>query len=183
MIPGKFDESGRKTPVPRLGDEFTLDVDQVLLAIGQEPVYPFDIQNEGVKLTKRNLIEVVPGKKTETAAPMLFAGGDVVMGPDTVVGAIAAGHNAASEIDDAIRKRNGEAPYVSEEEEIEIPMVVAEETKETPRVCVPEAACLERIKDFREVELGFSKKEALEEASRCLRCDIEIEQETGSASS
>jgi NADH-quinone oxidoreductase subunit F len=175
MTLGEFDESGRRKPVPRLGDEFALDVDQVLLAIGQEPEYTFDIQKAGVNLTKRNLIEVAAGKKTETTAPMVFAGGDVVMGPDTVVGAIAAGHNAAQEIDDAIRRRNGEAPYVPEEEEIEIPMVAEEETKETPRVCIPELACLERIKGFREVELGLSKQEALEEASRCLRCDIEIE--------
>jgi len=175
MTLGEFDESGRKKPVPKIGDEFTLDVDQVFLAIGQEPEYPFDIQNEGIKLTKRKLIEVIKGAKTATAAPMIFAGGDVVTGPDTVVGAVAAGHNTALEIDDAIRQRNGETPYIPVEEEIVIPMILEEETKEAPRVCIPEVACLERIQDFREVEVGFSKKEALEEASRCLRCDIEIE--------
>jgi len=175
MTLGEFDESGRKKPVPKIGDEFTLDVNQVFLAIGQEPEYAFDIQKEGVTLSRRKLIEVVKGRKTVTEAPMVFAGGDVVMGPETVVGAVAAGHNAALEIDDAIRQRNVEAPYIPVEEEIAIPMILEEETKEAPRVCIPEVACLERIQDFREVELGFSKKEALEEASRCLRCDIEIE--------
>ena len=175
MILGEFDEGGRRKPTPKIGDEMTLAVDQVILAIGQEAEYPFDIAKAGVKLSKRKLIETVKGKKTATAAPMIFAGGDVVKGPDTVIGAVAAGHNAAREIDDAIRQRNEEAPYIPVEEEIEIPMILEEETQEAPRVCIPEVACLERIGDFREVELGFSKKEALEEASRCLRCDIEIE--------
>jgi len=175
MTLGEFDASGRKKPVPLIGSEFTLEADQVILAIGQEAVFPFDVSQAGIGVTKRKLIEVVKGSKTATAVAMVFAGGDAVTGPDTVVGAVAAGHHAAAEIDAAVRLRNGEAPYVPVEEEIAIPMVVDEETQEIPRVCIPEVACLERIKDFREVELGLSKEAALTEASRCLRCDIQIE--------
>ena len=69
---------------------------------------------------------------------MVFAGGDVVTGPGTVVAAIAAGHRAASEIDEAIRKRNGEAPYVPPvEETIAIPMEIEEEIKEMARSGYP----------------------------------------------
>jgi len=175
MSLGEFDASGRKKPVPISGSEFSLGVDQVILAIGQEAVFPFDVPQAGIGVTRRKLIEVVKGSKTATAAPMVFAGGDAVTGPDTVVGAIAGGHHAANEIDAAIRLKNGEAPYVPVAEEIPIPMVLDEETQEIPRVCIPEVACLERIQDFREVELGLSKEAALKEASRCLRCDIQVE--------
>jgi len=175
MTLGEFDESGRKKPVPRLGDEFSLDVDQVILAIGQEPVFSFDMEDAGVELTRRGLIAIQKGKKTATTSPMVFAGGDVVTGPDTVVGAIAAGHRAAEEIDQAIREKNGEAPYVPVDEKIDIPMILEEEVREIPRVCQLESDCGERVKDFREVELGFTYEEALREAGRCLRCDIEAE--------
>ena len=175
MTLGDFDTSGRRKPLPSLGDEFVLDADQVIFAIGQEADYAFDIQKTGTRVTKRSLIEVAKGKKTQTDDPMVFAGGDVVTGPDTVVGAIAAGHHAAEEIDEAIRQRNGEAPYISPpEEEIEIPMDI-EEAQEIARTPMPEADVTERIGDFREVELGFSKEIALKEAGRCLRCDVVVE--------
>jgi len=175
MTLGDFDTSGRRKPLPSLGDEFVLDADQVIFAIGQEANYAFDIQKTGTRVTKRSLIEVAKGKKTQTDDPMVFAGGDVVTGPDTVVGAIAAGHHAAEEIDEAIRQRNGEAPYISPpEEEIEIPMDI-EEAQEIARTPMPEADVTERIGDFREVELGFSKEIALKEAGRCLRCDVVVE--------
>jgi NADH-quinone oxidoreductase subunit F len=175
MIPGEFDPSGRKRPMPKTDDKFTLDIDQVVIAIGQETDYAFDIQETDMQITKRGLIEVAKGKKTLTGSPMVFAGGDVVTGPDTVVGAIAAGHEAAIEIDEAIRQKNGEAPYVPTEEDIEIPMALEEETHQMPRACILGTNCVERIKDFREVELGFSKEDALKEAERCLRCDVTAE--------
>jgi NADH-quinone oxidoreductase subunit F len=176
MTLGEFDESGRKKPVVCTDGEFCIDADQAILAIGQQVEYPFEAQQAGVSLTKRKLIEIVNRQKTATAAPMVFAGGDVVTGPATVVNAIAGGHYAAGEIDAAIRQKNGEPPYVSEEEEITIPMIFDEETQNTPRACIPEVACLDRIIDFREVELGLSKEAALMEAARCLRCDIKIEE-------
>ena len=175
MTLGEFDAGGRKRPMPKMGDEFALDVDQMILAIGQETDYAFDIQKADIQVTKRGFIEVLKGKKTETTAAMVFAGGDVVSGPDTVVGAIAAGHSAAMEIDESIRQKNGEAPYVPTDEEMEIPMTVEEEVREAPRVLLSEVDRVERIKDFREVELGLSRKDALMEAGRCLRCDVKVE--------
>jgi len=175
MTLGDFDNSWRRRPVPRLGDQFVLDVDQAILAIGQQPEDSIDIQKTGIQVTKQGLFKIVNGKKAETDASMVFAGGDVVTGPDTAVGAIAAGHHAAEEIDEAIRQRNGEAPYIfPPEEEIEIPMAI-EEAREIARTPMPEAGVTERIGDFREVELGLSREIALKEAGRCLRCDIEVE--------
>jgi len=170
MVLGEFDSSGRKKPVSKLGEDTALEVEQVILAIGQEPEYPFD--RGAVPMNKNGLIDVVTGKKTATQTPMVFAGGDVVYGPDTVVRAIAAGHHAAIEIDHAIRSRNGEpALELVPEEDIAIPQRVEEEVHESPRSCALEASCVERARDFREVEIGLSTEDALKESCRCLRCD------------
>jgi NADH-quinone oxidoreductase subunit F len=171
MVLGDFDNSGRKKPVPKLGEDAAVDVDMVILAIGQETEFPFDPKGEAVPVNKNGLIEVVKGKKTATKAPMVFAGGDVVTGPDTVVNAIAAGHHAANEMDQAMRLKNGEAFSAPPEEEIQIPTMIDEEIHEVERACTLEADCAERISDFREVELGLSKEDAFRESCRCLRCD------------
>jgi NADH-quinone oxidoreductase subunit F len=171
MVLGEFDQSGRKKPVPKLGEDKAVDVDMVILAVGQETVFPFDAKGGAVPVNKNGLIEVIKGKKTATQAPRVFAGGDVVTGPDTVVNAIAAGHHAADEIDQAVRLKNGEAFMLPPEEEIDIPMIIDEEIREAERACTLEAECGERIKDFREVELGLSKEDAFKESCRCLRCD------------
>ena len=96
-------------------------------------------------------------------------------GPDTVIGAIAAGHQAADDIDSAIRKANGESPYEAPaEEKIDIPFIVDEETVETPQAKMPEMHAPDRMRNFKEVELGFTKEIAVMEACRCLRCDAEV---------
>lgn len=172
MEMGEFDNNGRRKPIPRIGDEFSLDVDQVILAIGQAPVLPFESKTIGMNTTKDGYILIEKGNKSLTSAPMIFAGGDAVTGPNTVVSAIAAGHKAACEIDEAIRKITGEPAATYEEEMIDIPMTVEEEIHEIERSCIMEVDCKERIKDFREVELGLKAEDAIKEASRCLRCDV-----------
>jgi len=56
-------------------------------------------------------------------------------------------------------------------------VIIDEEVHEMSRASACEAECMERKNDFREVEFGFTKEQALEEAQRCLRCDIEIQTE------
>ena len=172
MSLGEFDAGGRRKPVAKLGEDLLFNAEQIILAIGQEPEYPFASGDGGVPVNKRGLVDVVKGKRTETQVAMVFAGGDVVTGPDTVVNAIAAGHHAAEEIDRAIRARNGEPAFVPPKVTIEIPLTVDEEIREVERSCTLEADCRERIKDFREVELGLSEEDAFQESCRCLRCDV-----------
>jgi NADH-quinone oxidoreductase subunit F len=152
---------------------FSLDVDQVILAVGQELDFPFPAGESGMEINRKGLIQVRKGRKTETQVPGVFAGGDAVSGPDTVVAAIAAGHQAAMEIDELIRKRNGEPPYVPQDEEIQIPLTVEEDIREAARVCMPETDCAERIRDFGEVERGLTREDAVKESHRCLRCDVQ----------
>lgn len=175
MSLGDFDASGRRRPIPIKGSEYTLPVDAVIAAIGQSPDVSFIPKESGISINRWDCVDLVKGSKSRTHNARVYAGGDVVTGPDTVIGAIAAGHQAANEIDSAIRLANGEPPYEEPpEEKIDIPLIIDEETKETPQAKMPELHGAERILGFAEVELGFTKEEAYKEACRCLRCDAEI---------
>jgi NADPH-dependent glutamate synthase beta subunit-like oxidoreductase len=93
---GPPDETGRRRPIPIANSEFTVESKAVILAVGELPDISF-IPKE-LETTKRNTIEVNPFT-LETSMPGIFAGGDVVLGPATVIEAIAAGMRAAVSID------------------------------------------------------------------------------------
>ncbi|MCX7982664.1 MAG: FAD-dependent oxidoreductase [Syntrophales bacterium] len=175
MSLGDFDSSGRRRPVPIKGSEYTLPVDAVISAISQTPDLSFIPKESGVSINRWECVDLAPGSRSRTHNARIYAGGDVVTGPDTVIAAIAAGHQAAKDIDEAIRLANGEPPYEEPpEEKIEVPLIIDEETVESPQAAMPELHGAERILSFAEVELGFTKDEAYREACRCLRCDAEI---------
>ncbi len=172
---GDFDSSGRRRPVPVDGAEFTLNVDAVIAAIGQVPDMSFIDKKIGVEINKWDCYTVDKGYKSRTTNPRYFAGGDAETGPDTVIAAIAAGHQAADDIDAAIREVNGEPPYEKPPlEDIYVPLVIDDETTETPQVAMPELHHDARRANFAEVELGFSREDAIKEACRCLRCDASV---------
>ena len=172
---GEYDKSGRKKPVAIKGSEFVLAVDSVIAAIGQTSDMSFLPKVSDVSITKWNTFELAADSKSQTTNPKFFTGGDALTGPDTVIGAIATGHQAAADIDSAIRKANGESAYEAPpEEKIDIPFIVDEETVETPQAKMPELHAADRKQNFKEVELGYLKDIAIKEACRCLRCDAEI---------
>jgi len=98
---GAPDASGRRRPEPIPGSEFTLDVDVVLVAIGQVPDEEF-LSKLGVAIEK-GLIKV--DEKMQTSREGVFAGGDVVNGGDTVVRAVSDGLKAAQAIDEYLKGR------------------------------------------------------------------------------
>ncbi|MGD0278325.1 MAG: NADH-quinone oxidoreductase subunit NuoF [Smithella sp.] len=172
---GDFDKSGRKKPVAVAGSEFTLAVDAVIAAIGQVPDMSFIDSKTGVEINKWDCYNVGKGYKTRTANPRYFAGGDAVTGPDTVIGAIGAGHQAADDIDASIRIANGEPAYEKPaKEKIDVPLIIDEETAEAPQMAMPEMHHGTRKTGFAEVELGFKREDAIKEACRCLRCDAVV---------
>jgi NADH-quinone oxidoreductase subunit F len=172
---GDFDRSGRKRPVPIAGSEFTLSVDAVIAAIGQVPDLSFVPGESGVSVNKWNCFDLAKNSKSRTTHVRFYAGGDAVTGPDTVIGAIAAGHQAAIEIDTAVRLKNGEESYETPlEEKIAIPLIIDEESLEAPQTRMPELDGKSRKLSFEEVELGFLREDAIKEAVRCLRCDAEV---------
>jgi NADH-quinone oxidoreductase subunit F len=170
---GVFDASGRRRPEPIEGSEFVLDVDMLIAAVGQVPDCSF--LPKDIPVTKGNTIEVNGGGETQTPVAGVFAGGDAVTGAATVIKAIAAGKEAARQIDASIREQNGEAPYRGPEEAwIDIPQTIDEEAQEQPQTLMPEIEGDKRIGSFGEVELGYPEEEALKESMRCLRCDMEL---------
>jgi len=172
---GDFDSSGRKRPVPIPGSEFTISIDSVIAAIGQAPDLGFVPKDSGISVNKWSYFDLTNGSKSMTTSAKVYAGGDAVTGPNTVIGAIQAGHQAADDLDKAIRTANGEPLYKAPPEEvIEIPFEFDEETEERPQAVMPELDVAKRQKGFKEVELGYGKADAILEAMRCLRCDAEI---------
>lgn len=166
MSLGPPDDSGRRRPVPIEGSEFTVPVDTVILAIGETPDTSF-LPKE-VEITKRNRIIVDP-VTLETRMPGVFAGGDVVTGPASVIEAIAAGKKAAVSIDRYLRGLDLRA---GREEKISETTWVTDEKllEKKPRQPVPRLAPPQRSGNFKEVELGFSVENGIKEAHRCLLC-------------
>ncbi|NPU85703.1 MAG: FAD-dependent oxidoreductase [Syntrophaceae bacterium] len=172
---GDFDRSGRKRPVAIKDSQFTLTVDAVVAAIGQVPDMTFVPKDSGVVINKWDCYDLAKDSKSRTTNSKFYAGGDAVTGPDTVIGAIAAGHQAAADIDADIRTAAGEPAWEApEEEKIDIPLIIDEETDEAPQTKMPELHGAQRNTSFAEVELGFTRELAIAEACRCLRCDAEI---------
>ncbi|TRZ89315.1 hypothetical protein D4R89_06305 [bacterium] len=172
---GAFDRSGRKKPVPIERSEFTLYVDAVIAAIGQVPDMTFVPKECGISINKGNCFDLAKGSESRTTNPKFYAGGDAVTGPDTVIGAIAAGHQAAKDIDEAVRRQNGEEAWEAPvEEKITIPFLLDEDNPEAPQTKIPELSGADRKLSFTEVELGFTSADAVKEATRCLRCDVEV---------
>lgn len=170
---GEPDASGRRRPVPVEGSNFKIEADAIIAAIGQEPdLTPF-AEDFPFPVSRRNLL-LTEAPNTSTRVSNIFAGGDAVTGPATVVQAIAAGKQAAIDIDHFLNGNAGRAPLFlnhkrKREEFLAIP---AEEKFETRRVPLPLAEVDARCRNFEPVELGYSEEEARREAARCLRCDV-----------
>jgi NADH-quinone oxidoreductase subunit F len=121
---------------------------------------------------------VVDENSLSTNVPGIFAGGDFTTGPSTVIEAIASGRRAALAIDEYIKGGKGRIEIVDEKSTMREDLLLAleDETQEDkPRIDIKLESPEERVKDFREVETGFSEEQALLEAVRCLRCDLEKE--------
>ena len=121
---------------------------------------------------------VVDDNTLSTNIPGVFAGGDFTTGPTFVIRAIASGRRAAIAIDKYLQGVSGpiEIPDVKTAMHEDTGLALDEETdQELPRIRTELAKAEIRVNDFREVEQGFSVKEAISESKRCLRCDLEKE--------
>jgi|Deesub1362A_J573_1020465.scaffolds.fasta_scaffold00150_73 putative selenate reductase YgfK subunit len=163
---GPPDESGRRRPIPIEGSEFLVQVNTTILAIGEKPDVSF--LPKTIEISKRNTIIVDP-LTLETKMPGVFAGGDVVTGPASVIDAIAAGKKAAVSINRYLRGMDLKA---GREKEIpETTWVPSEEVFEKrPRQLMPVLAASERSTNFQEVELGYDVETGIREAYRCFFC-------------
>ena len=170
---GPEDESGRRRPVPIEGSDYFLDVDAVIPAIGQTVDHTGLTELGDLKWSRRHTIGVNIASM-ETSIEGIFAAGDAVSGPATVVEAIGGGKKAAEAID---RYLSGipqpKMPRVpvrrSRMEFIEVPSLTK---MSLARPQMPMLNDERRRVTFQQVELGYSENSVREEARRCLRCDV-----------
>jgi NADH-quinone oxidoreductase subunit F len=169
MKPGAVDGSGRRKPEPVAGSEFTLEVDSVIASVGQR----LEVSDcFGLPCDKNDFIKA-DTYTLETDRKGVFAGGDAVSGPSSVIEAISHGRQAAISIDKYLGG-SGNIDEVLASEEEKTPAV--EEEGERRRLPAPALPVEERLAGFGQVELAYDEETALWEASRCLRCDLEENQ-------
>jgi NADH-quinone oxidoreductase subunit F len=165
---GRVDQSGRRRPEPMEGSEFTEEYDTMIKAIGQESVTP---DGFGVNVGRGGRIQV-DDDTLAASREGIFAGGDVVTGPASVIEAIADGRQAAIAIDKYLGGEGDIDEVLAPVEEV--PAYVAPEIEgEQYRPEVNTMPLEKRLSCFDLVELGFDEDKGIEETTRCLRCDLE----------
>jgi len=171
---GEVDASGRRRPVPIPGSETRITLDTLVVAISEEPETEA-VASMGIKIGKGQNVET-DMETCITSRPGVFAGGDIVTGPNTVVDAIAAGKRAAMVIDRYLR---GEELHQATAPRL--PQVLLEPNGKavqikdgTKRIAQPTIPATARKNNFAEVVGSVSAEEALCEVGRCLRCDLEF---------
>ncbi|MGZ4787494.1 MAG: FAD-dependent oxidoreductase [Terriglobales bacterium] len=166
--PGEYDASGRRKPDPT--DEILrFDCESIIFAVGETLDQDF-CRASGLVLKESGTFEV-DRFSLETSRPRFFAGGDVVTGASNVSNAMAFGKQAARNIDKQLMEVDR---WASLQPRIEYSQEVPEETSESRRHVSPELSALVRVKSEEEVVTGLAPEDALDEACRCLRCDIKV---------
>jgi len=163
---GEMDTSGRRRPEPVKGSEFTISFDTIIAAIGQRPGVP---SRFNLRLGRGSVIQTDPDTLA-TDVTGVFAGGDAVSGPASVIEAIAAGRQAAISIDKYLGGAGDIDEMLTPVEEAVTPLEESEEKRRVEMLTLP---LEQRLNDFSQVELSYSDQMAIEEALRCLRCDLE----------
>jgi len=166
---GKIDASGRRRPERVAGSEFKKIFDVIVAAIGQTPQIP---ERFSLKTDRGGTLYADPDTLA-TDREGVFAGGDVVSGPASVIEAIAVGRQAAVSIDKYLGGEGIIDETLAPPESLSQRPEAMEEEEEKHRQEMALLPVGERLQDFDVVELGFSKEAALEEARRCLSCDLE----------
>jgi formate dehydrogenase beta subunit len=172
---GEPDASGRRRPVVIENSEFIVPADIILQAIGQECDLSVLCGVEGVQKTRWGTIAANPDT-LQTEVPWIFIGGDVYNGPATIVDACGNAKRAAESIDQYL---NNKPVGISISEKLDkvfkkLGVFQKDETVEMvpglERVPMPTIPMEERVTSFSEVEVGYTLQQAIEEASRCMRC-------------
>lgn len=165
---GDFDKSGRRKPIVIPGTEFKVEAERVLAAVGQQVDLGFLPSQVRSRLVDERGLVVDP-ETTMTRLTHVFAAGDMVTGPATVIEAIAAGHRSADSIRRMLERGRRPAPPTTEFRplpEYELPDgPPVEANRMKPATVLPSQG-----REFGEVEQAFTSQEAVAEARRCQRC-------------
>ena len=167
MVLGDVDDSGRRRLVMKEGSEQVFETDHVIVAIGRGPELTFAAADGKLVVTGGRLaVDAVTQRAGESD---VFAGGDAVTGPSTIVEAIAAGQRAAQAIDVFLGGPGELLPDVGFAGRAK----PTEEEADVPPQPIRALSAAKRQGNFREVLKGYSLQAACAEARRCLRCDLE----------
>jgi NADH-quinone oxidoreductase subunit F len=173
-----FDDEGCFNPTCDLEDTRFVEADNILISIGQAADMSFLSADSQLERELWGAL-VVNTNTLATNVPGVFAGGDFTTGPTFVIRAIASGRRAAIAINKYLTGDDSPV-YIPDEKSVRhtaTKLALEEEsTEDKPRIEVDFEDARERVADFREVEKGFSGEEAFREATRCLRCDLEKEE-------
>ncbi len=176
---GEVDESGRRRPVPIEGSEFTVELDTLIVSISESPDISF-LQDTGLEFSKWDTVIIDP-ETCLTKRPGIFAGGDLVTGPNTVVDAVASGKIAAESIDMYLTGKEVKREYKITRpskyvEPVEFSEDEMDELLTSGRTKMPVLSPEKRKYNLIEVSQGLPEKMAIQEAKRCLRCELETEE-------
>ena len=166
------DESGRCRPAPVPGSEYNIASDTVIAAIGLSTDLSLLENGDGTDrpaTTKWSTIDVNPSTYA-TTVPGVFAGGDVVTGAATVVGAIEAGKEVAISIDRYLKRQDLGAGRARTTEQYDISRAITALPGRRERA--PRLSGDDRRRTMDEVHLGFSEEQAVQEAGCCLKCGV-----------
>ena len=161
-----FDECGRLMVQPGSSPKKTLKADAVILAVGLEPDFSRIDPQGRIRITARKTIEVQPDTMA-ASLDRVFAAGDAVTGPRTIIEAIAEGRAASASIDRFLGGDGRIDAQADSPEERVLPEAKPMGTKRAkPRTIPPKLR-----KGFEPVESGYDEESAVSEAERCLACD------------
>ncbi|MBN2338007.1 MAG: molybdopterin-dependent oxidoreductase [Acidobacteria bacterium] len=173
---GEPDASGRRRPVPIPGAVIDIDCSYIFAAIGQDTdLTALEGDSEDARPAANRWATLEANAATmESSVKGVFTGGDVVLGPSTVIDAIAHGRRAALAIDQYLTcgEAVGPEPDFKSRRDFfgEIPGETFDNVEHEPRCRMPEREAAERVRDFREVETGLDEAHTKHEAVRCMEC-------------
>ena len=165
-----FDDTARRKPVAMEAESFTLPLDFLIPAIGQMPDISW-MKPDQISVTRSRTFVV--NEAFVTSRPGVFAAGDAVTGPATIVQAIAQGNLVSVAVDEWLRTGQTPKPrFITPRHDI-APLHNLDDFATARRPAIPKLDLALREGNFNEVELGLGEAAAQAEARRCLRCDLE----------
>ena len=174
-----YDENGKRSLVPTGEPDAFYPADDVLIAVGQENAFPWIERDLEIDFDEWEM-PIVDRVTFQSTNPKVFFGGDAAFGPENVITAVAHGHQAAISIHLMCEGKglhlDRPAPHTNL---VSMKMGIHEwaydsEIDHDPRFIVPQADRSLTLRDRKqEVELGFDRRTAYEEAQRCLNCDVQ----------
>ena len=168
---GEPDSSGRRRPIPMEGSEFKVKLNYLLLAIGQKTDFTLlEAAHDELKINRWGKIET-DNITLQTNIPNVFAGGDIIEGEGIAIRAIAQGREAAISIDRYLRGVDLKEGRV-DINTYKFSPIPKKEIIVDIRQDMLTLPVNERIRTFKEVELSLSEEKAVQEAKRCLSCNI-----------